>query len=536
MSDVTCKIKNRTNEDMAERREYGIPWRKGHISGRTFFTTGLEVNTEIGDFCNFVRSPEWYQKEMFVKYIVNGTDSNYIEFLQDYFYRKYKGYIIPYIELPLNDPKRFELYNQTALDGGHPEYMIDKDGNPLKMLNKNSKADDGKPKYIEDQQEQLAKSEEEPKSSGAVDVLDKDGEVIAENVGSIGEAKETTASDDSKPSSEVESQEQVGVEAPKADEIQNEQEQNMAQNAVVFDPAKLGSKSSNRSDNPERKDDYAEHNKQHLAQYPELELFANICGDDKVVKYDNFHGLVLATIYHKGVPEAADMPSRWVIDPGKIRPGFSVLTENPDFLESGYRNPLNTVGIGFDEIYLKTWLFGYPSELDMVDAYNKSTVNSLFFRYVSHNAFENNEIALAAANLYYLTERFCQLNLNIRFKVVTKRSVDDFDLQITENVGLGFFAKDNEAFKGLTITIKNLSGLVYATVKGKHAKEFADLVNSLGMLVYVEPEAAKTTKESKVNKTKEAKPEKDQKTREAKPEKKEGKAKKNKTVELPNGR
>ena len=121
-------------KEMEERREYGIPLRKGHTSGGTFFAEELEeVNTEIGDFCNFVCFPEWYQKNMFIEHIVNGSDHNYVEFLQDYFYRKYKGYITPYIELPLDNPKRFDLYNQTALESGHPEYMIDENGNPLNL-------------------------------------------------------------------------------------------------------------------------------------------------------------------------------------------------------------------------------------------------------------------------------------------------------------------------------------------------------------------------------------------------------------------
>ena len=483
MSDMTCKIKNRTNEEMAARREYGIPARKGHKCFNLF--SGMEeINTESSDFCNFISHPVSSQRAMFIKHIKNGSDKKYVEFLQDYFYRKYKGYATPYMELPLDNPIRLGLYNQVALDSGHPEYMIDEHGDVLKMKN---------------QRKSVAAGGKKRKDVVIIDKVRYPG-VYANS--QAAEASETA--NDKKPK----------VKASKVGATKGQQ--HMAQNAVKFDPAKLGGKSSgDRKDDPERKDDYTNHNSQLLKQYPELECFIDICGNDKVVKFDNFHGLVLATVYHKNVPEAVDTAAQWVIDPGKIRPGFSVLTENPTFLETGYRNPLNTVGIGFNELYIKSWLFGMPTEADMADAYNKSSVNNLFYRYIAYNAFENNEIALASANVYWFVDRLAKMNLNVRFKVVNKRSADDFDLQITDNVGLGFFAKDNEKFKGLVVNIKKLNGYIYTTASGKHANEFADIVNSLGMMVSVQPA---------------------QEEPKAKPEKKEGKAKKNKTVELPNGR
>ena len=530
MSDVTCAIKNRSNEEMAERREYGIPWRKGWKSSGGL-TGKHEVNTEYSDFCNFVIFSEDRQKELFIRHIVNGSDRNYVEFLQDYFYRKYKGYVTPYIEMPLDDPKRFELYNQTALDSGHPEEMIDRKGNKLRMVNE-EKPSKTEPKYIE----QKSESPAEEKPSGTVDVLDNNGTVIAENVGSAKDSATEQQPAPKKPENEskVEADKSTkaeGVKVPEADEMKDSQ-QHMSQNAVKFDPGKLGSKSSNRSDNPERKDDYKSHNGQYLKQYPELAKFIAICGDDRVVKFDNFHGLVLATVFHKRVPETADSPMKWVIDPGKIRNGFSVLTENPDRFEKDL-NPLLTVGIGFDEPYIKQYLFDELDQAQVADACNKSNVNSGFYRYIAYNAFENNEIALAAANLYMFTTRLRQLGVNIRFKVVGKRSVDDFDLMIGKGVGLAYFT-DNVKYEGLKVNVFKKDGYVYYSVSGDHAEEFTSLVNSLGYIVYCKAMNAAISSVQKA--AEEVAKQAEVKVNAPKIDPANGKDKKNKTVELPNGR
>lgn len=471
MSDVTCMIKNRSNESMSERREYGIPSRRGKVC-RVYPECITELNTVRSDFCNMVTASEEIQKMCFEKNIQNNKrDLTYIEFLQDYFYRKYKGYVTPYFELPIGNKKRMELYNQTALDCGHPEYMVDEKGNPLELNG------------IEDKNPDKKEESEKPVDSGVIDLLDTDGNVIAENVGSVKDSKSEAKTSEKK--SEESKQKESKKESKSATD-------SVKKNAVTIDATKIDISCGHEKDDPERKDNYERHNKKLMAKYSDavqenLTKFIQLCqSENRVVKLDNMKGLICATIYTNGVPEAVDCTViKRAIDPAKIRNGFYVLTEDAGLIENNSVNPLCTVGIGINDPCLKDFLFRQLSDQDANRLVAESNVGSGFYRYISYNAFDNDEIKFAVANTHALCERLQQLNLNIRFKVLAKRTANDFDLGINDNVGLGYYATDNSKFKGLSINVQQRAdGFVYYTASGEHATEFSNTVNSLGAMVF----------------------------------------------------
>ena len=488
MSNATCAIKNRTNEEMAARREYGVPVRRGMnccVDGI------MEYNTIRSDYCNFINFDIEEQKRLFKKNITDNASSlNYISFLQDYFYRKFKGYVLPYFELPLGNPKRMELYNQTALDSGHPEYMVDSKGNPLKIGN------DSKPVktdlVIEDTK---SKKENKPVDSGAVDVLDSEGNVVAENVGSLQDVKQQLEKSKEKLEGMIEKKSAKEQKSTKGQKPNTKQEdQTIKLDAVRFNPGKIDIDGvSHEKDDPDRKDDYKKHNQDFLSKYSddakaEMQKFLSICeSENRVVRLDNLHGLILATVYTKGIPEAIDRTvMRKAIDPAKIRNEFSVLTEDPDRLDD--INPFSVVGVPFDDPGLKFYLFGALKPEDEARLVEMSNQGSGFYRYISYNAFTNDEIKFAIANTYYLCERLQQLGMNVRFKVLNKESVNNFDLTITKNVGLGYYAKDNKKFEGLTVHVQLAEdGYVYLTASGDHAGEFASAVSCPTCPIYYMP-------------------------------------------------
>ena len=537
MSDKTCAIKNRSNEEMAARREYGIPYRKG-VKNFVYSDSITEYNTIRSDFCCSIDLDLAIQKLRFKRDIQdNASDLRYMTFLQDYFYRKYKGYRLPYFELPLDDPKRLELYNQTALDSGHPEYMVDSNGNPLKIGNNSEPVKTNL--AIEDTK---SKKKEKSADSGAVDVLDSEGNVVAENVGSLQDVKEQLEKSKEKLKNMAKEKPTKGQKPADQTKDAKQEDQTIKQDAVRFNPGKIDIDDvSHEKDHPDRKDDYKKHNQDFLAKYSDdakeqMQKFLSICeSENRVVRLDNLHGLILATIYTKGIPEAIDRTvMRKAIDPAKIRNEFSVLTEDPERLDADI-SPFGVVGVPFDDPSLKSYLFGTLKPEDEARLVEMSNQGSGFYRYISYNAFTNDEIKFAIANTYYFCERLSQLGMNVRFKVLNKESVNNFDLTITKNVGLGYYAKDNKKYEGLNVHVQLAEdGYVYLTASGDHAGEFASAVTCPTCPIYYMPlDNVNGVVDSLANAAEQVKQEAAAKENAKKINPKKGKKQ---TVEIPTGR
>lgn len=460
MSDATCRVQNRTNEEMAARREYGIPRRKGHVNYGGAYRRVTEYNTEISDFCNFVTLSMDIQKEMFHKNVEPLLDCMYVEFLQDYFYRKWKGYVLPYFELPLSNPKRMELYNQTALDSGHPEYMVDKNGKPLKIHNPEPAKNDADVLNIEDKK---AKSETE---AGTVDVLDKDGKVVAENVGSAKD-KPKQESKEAKCDEHAVIHVEPTPEHKEAAAGDKEEKKGLEQAAFFHEVGPRG----NCWVDEERGKEYAKNNKSFTKRYPGLQKLVDLCkANGFLVKFYDIHGLVRADVYEKGSLRYYRLLN---IDPAKIRNQYSILAGG---MENGVlAHPLDAVTASFDEPYFADIVIGSPTKEMLDDAAAKFSVNYPFYKYINYNAFPNDAIAIAAANTYTFCNRMLQAGLSIRFKVTKYNDANDFTMKVIKQPGLGYYV-DNDPWLGLEVHVRAGNGVVVTQVFGEKAEAFIKLI------------------------------------------------------------
>lgn len=98
-----------------ERREYGVPvWKEKdceHLGKREYRSL----------WCDFDASPIIYDQKL--KEVISDRNK-YTKFLQDHFYRRYKGYPLhAWYRLP-EEEKEILFYNRIAYECGHPEYMI----------------------------------------------------------------------------------------------------------------------------------------------------------------------------------------------------------------------------------------------------------------------------------------------------------------------------------------------------------------------------------------------------------------------------
>lgn len=516
MSDATCKIKNRTNEEMAARREYGIPRRKGesYYIGSEDTT---EYNTLRSDFCCTIRMPEETQKFYFDRDVQNcRRDERYIEFLQDYFYRKWKGYRLPYFEYPIGNPKRIELYNQTALESGHPEYMIDSEGNPLKISAFKKPVNNGK--NIEDKQHQESKVE----NAGQVDVLDADGNVVAENVSSVKDNKEKKSKKDKAP--DVIYVEPAKEEKPKEEKKPEPKDAEKPKKSGLEEAAffhEVGPAGDCWVDE-ERGKEFSKNNASFVKKYPGLQKLVDLCkSNGYIVKFYDIHGLVRADIYMKGSLRFFRILN---IDPAKVRNQYSVLAGGME--EGQLKHPFDAIFASFDEPYFADIVLGAPTKEMLDDTAAKSGVNYSFFKYINYNAFPNDEIALAAANTYALCAKMQELGMNIRFKVTKHESADDFTMKVMKNPGLGYYV-DNDPWNGLDIHMIAGNGKVAARVTGDHADEFIKLIGE-------DIVCSDKISEEEIKKALSITEEKSEPKQSQKPKTNSGK--KNRTIEKPMGR
>lgn len=457
MSDATCVIKNRASEDMTKRREYGMP---GRVGLHTYDDDGniIEYNTMRSDFCKYTRFNENNQKALFNMSISNGPDTLYVAFLQDYFYRKYKGYLLPYFELPLGNSKRMELYNQTALDCGHPEYMVDDDGAPIKIQMAGN---------IEDKSEKEESKDAEDTNAGTVDVVDSEGNVVAENVGYASEnaKKESTKAEPAKQDDDEDPDE-----GPKDTKNANAE----LQPAVFF--TEIGPNGLPYHVTGDRAVKFRANHEAFVKSYPELQRFLDMyVGSNELVEFENLHGLVKANVYDEGVPEPK---CAIAIDPAKIRNHYSVIASNVNGAFAPFDSPL----IGFNHPYFNRVAHGdYDAIIDGV-VRAATNVNLPFFKYIAYNAIPNNDIALVAANTHSLCAAMYQLGLNIRFKITRYENAGDFSMEIVKGVGLAKFTNNNQ-YLGLRIDVSTInaggSNKVIIAINGNRAEEITNAIRPI---------------------------------------------------------
>lgn len=513
MSDMTLKIKNRSNEEIAARREYGIPKRRG-ITDYAGVENIIEYNTLRSDFCNSVYATPEIQRIRFIESIQNcRRDDKYVEFLQDYFYRKWKGYKLPYFELPLGNLKRMELYNQTALDSGHPEYMVDiVTGKPLKIHSEE----------IEDKHP-IHNSETE---KGVVDVLDENGNVVVENVGSVDEPKPKTEPKKAakKTGAPVATPDVIYME-PKAPNKEAKKpaakpEKSGLEEAVFFN--EVGPRGNLWVDE-ERYKEYKINNDHYIELYPGLQkLVDTLHANGLITKFYDIHGLVRADVFLKGTPGCFELLN---IDPAKIRNQYSIIMGG-EYENGKLANPFDADFVSLDEPYLPNIVTKTHTADMLADSSAKSNVNRAFYKYINYNAVPTEDIAIVAANTYALCTRMQEIGLRIRFKITKYKDACDFDMMIIKNPGLGWYA-NNEPYLGLRLRVRAGNGVVVTQAVGDHADEYIKLIGD----DIVWSESATDEQINKIiGKTAQEKPKKDSTS------KKESKKKATRTIEKPMGR
>lgn len=97
-----------------DRKYYGVPkWR-----GMDTAVPGLIIYNS--NFIGVISNPRSF------RIIEECVYTKYVELLQDQFYRMYMGYPLHYFKAP-SDERHLEVYNETAIECGHPEYCINSD-------------------------------------------------------------------------------------------------------------------------------------------------------------------------------------------------------------------------------------------------------------------------------------------------------------------------------------------------------------------------------------------------------------------------
>lgn len=438
MSDFTLAIKNRTAEELAVRREYGAPIMKGEHykwpDGRE------EFNTNPNRFCQYIHDPMEIQKLRFKELSeTRFVAYRYVQFLQDYFYRKYKGYTLPYIEEP-EDPAKVELWNQVAIECGHPEYMI------MKVIEDNNTVQ--------------------------VDVLDEEGNVVAQSVGSKAEEQQPDPAESEHPEEKAGAENINPEDKDKAEDNQDEKKQD----AVIFNEIGPGGSCWVEE---ERIKEFSANNEKFVKQYPPLQKLVDICSRNGLLckLYDN-HGLVRADVYIKG---SLAVHKVYNIDPAKIRNQYSIIYADLNNPDPNISNPFIATLIGFDEPYFEAIVVNGMADQGMLqDSESKSSVNRAFFKHISYNAIPNEDIAVAASNTYHLCNKMDTIEelKNIRFKVVKYVNKDTFDLLCFDKVGLGYYANNGE-YSGLKLEVRAACNNVVTRASGSNADKFVKLMEGI---------------------------------------------------------
>lgn len=106
-----------TVKDAIKRREYGVPAWKDKVCERL----GQKENGTLWN--DFDVNPLISSDNQKLNEVVKNREM-YERFLQDHFYRKYKGYAIHTWYRQPEDEAEIMFYNRVAYESGHPEYMI----------------------------------------------------------------------------------------------------------------------------------------------------------------------------------------------------------------------------------------------------------------------------------------------------------------------------------------------------------------------------------------------------------------------------
>lgn len=96
-----------------DRKYYGVPKHRGYIMQDN--NAGIAYNCNIVHLINSEKKLKYWERVY--------TDTKYIELLQDQFYRMFMGYDLHYFKEP-SDERHLKVYNETAIECGHPEYCI----------------------------------------------------------------------------------------------------------------------------------------------------------------------------------------------------------------------------------------------------------------------------------------------------------------------------------------------------------------------------------------------------------------------------
>lgn len=454
----------------ADRIYYGVPESRGHIDA--------DSNLNLIYNCYYISVLD---ENLFGEVERASNISIYEKFLLDFFYRRFMGYENHYFRAP-KDEEHFNAYNRMAVESGHPEWVMKKE-EPKADTSK--KADESSDK---DKSEKSAETSEENKSeehaesgnAGKVDVLDADGNVIAENC--------DTNTAPKKPEKEEEGQtEQEDKKEPnpaKKNDAKDKKESD-AEASVIFYEIDPNGRQFNVDKN--RHNEFKEVNAPVIKQYPGLEKLVEACKkQNKLVclrfkdpdTNESYNGLVHATIFDKGVPGSA---LEVFIDPAKVRDHYSFIhgAPSPNCVYP-FENPM----VSFDK-YLDKYIAtngNLPAE-DRAAVDFECMSNYKFLYHIMYSSVPKSDLSDAAKILTPLFQQIDMCNLSLRFKAIDYTSKYSFTLYCGKDVGLGKYAKDNARFHGLRIIVRAASDtdIKYRAV-GEHAQEFRDILfnNSLG--------------------------------------------------------
>ena len=233
----------------------------------------------------------------------------------------------------------------------------------------------------------------------------------------------------------------------------------------------------------DRYNGFAIANRDAIKQYPGLQDFIDLLRDDQKVKFNNYYGLISASIYTLGVEK--EMQTLY-IDPGKIRPGYSVII--PRSGSNIGLDPLTDVSCTFANAkrLIQTGVYG---EQDFQRDNATTVVNMSFFEHICYNKIPEIDLPYVIGKLLILTNTLSSMGLCLRFKPVNYKSRDVFTLACNKKVSLSRFAKHNHQYDGLEIDVHiGNNDIIMFRAHGKHAKEFAGRVNKFTNLPMIDLE------------------------------------------------
>ena len=174
------------------------------------------------------------------------------------------------------------------------------------------------------------------------------------------------------------------------------------------------------------------------------------------------------------------------IDPGKIRPGYSVII--PRSGSNIGLDPLTDVSCSFANAkrLIQTGVYG---EQDFQRDNATTVVNMSFFEHICYNKIPEIDLPYVIGKLLILTNTLSSMGLCLRFKPVNYKSRDVFTLACNKKVSLSRFAKHNHQYDGLEIDVHiGNNDIIMFRAHGKHSKEFAGRVNKFTNLQMIDLE------------------------------------------------